>query len=138
MNTPRLAAVVLLAAPVTVTAQFSSLQFGVAAGATFPNGDLSRSGYGMGWQGMTFVAFRIRHSPVAFRLDGSYGANTSSEPTNGVPTERRVKLLGGGAALTRPFPGPARHHFYLLVGPGLYRASATVTPFGGTGSASRP
>src|SRR5260370_7659789 len=126
MNTPRLAALVLLAAPVTVTAQFSSLQFGVAAGATFPNGDLSRSGYGMGWQGMTFVAFRIRHSPVAFRLDGSYGANTSSEPTNGVPTERSFKPLRGDAALTLSFPRPARHNFYLLVGPWLFRTSRTV------------
>jgi hypothetical protein len=138
MNTPRLAALVLLAAPVTVTAQFGSLQFGVAAGATFPNGDLSRSGYGMGWQGMTFVAFRIRHSPVAFRLDGNYGANTSSEPINGVPTERRVKLLGGDADVTLTFPGPARHKFYLLVGPGLYRASDTDTQFGVTSSAAEP
>src|SRR5260370_7433119 len=129
MNTPRLAALVLLAAPVTVTAQFSNLQLGVAAGGTFPNGGLSRSGYGMGWQGMTFVAFRIRHSPVAFRLDGSYGANTSSEPTNGVPTERRVNGLGGDPDLTPTFPGPARHNFYLLVGPWLYRASDTFTQF---------
>src|SRR5258708_35681297 len=136
MNTPRLAALVLLAAPVTVTAQFSSLQFGVAAGATFPNGDLSRSGYGMGWQGMAFVAFRIRHSPVAFRLDGSYGANTSSEPTNGGPTERRVQLLGGDAGLTLTFPGPGRRNVSLRVGPGLYRASDTVTQFGVTARAS--
>src|SRR5260370_26650123 len=87
---------------------------------------------------MTCVAFGIRHSPVAFRLDGSYGANTSSEPTNGVPTERRVKLLGGDADLTLTFPGPARHNFYLLVGPWLYRASDTVTQFGVTSSASEP
>lgn len=127
-----------LAAPVTVTAQLSSLQFGVAAGATFPNGDLSRAGYGMGWQGLTFGAFRIRHSPVALRLDGSYGGNTSSDPINGVPTEMRIKLLGGDADLTFTFPGPARHKFYLLVGPGLYRASGTVTQHGFTSSASEP
>src|SRR5260370_42257179 len=122
MNPPRLAALVLRAAPVTVTAQFSSLQFGVAAGAAFPNGDLSRWGYGMGWQGMPFVAFRIRHSPVAFRLDGSYGANTSSEPINGVPTERRGKLLGGHADVSLTFPGSRRQNFYLFVGPWLCTA----------------
>jgi hypothetical protein len=129
-----------LAAPGTVTAQLGMPQLGVAAGATFPSSDFHTGLYGfnVGWQGMVFIAFRIRHSPVAFRLDGSYGANTSSDPINGAPTERRAKFLGGDADLIFTVPSPARAKFYLLVGPGLYRVSNTATQFGFTSSSSEP
>ena len=129
-----------LAAPVTVTAQLSRPQFGVAAGATFPSDNTGLFGFKTGWQGMAFVAFRIRHSPLALRLDGSYGANTSSEPINGDPTESRVKLLGGDADLTLTIvidTSPARTKVYLLVGPGLYRVSYNQTRLSqGTSSSS--
>jgi hypothetical protein len=117
-----------LAAPGTVTAQLSRPQFGVGAGVTFASGDFnSLWGFNRGWQGTAFVAFRIRHSPVAFRLGGSYGASTSSEPINGDPTKNRVELLGGDADVTLTFPSPSRAKFYLLGGPGLYRLSQTIT-----------
>jgi hypothetical protein len=119
------------AAPETVTAQLGRPQLGVAAGATFPSGNFDTGlwGFKTGWQGMAFVAFRIRHSPLTLRLDGSYGVNTSSEPINGAPAERRVGLLGGDADLTFTVPSSKRTKFYLLVGPGLYRVSNSLTKY---------
>ena len=127
-----------LAAPVTVTAQLAKPEFGVAAGATFPTGDFySFGGFKTGWQGMAFVASRIRHSPVAVRVDASYGANTSNDPINGVPTETRVKLFGEDADLTLTFPVPPRATAYVLAGPGLYSVSESVTQYGSTGSSPK-
>ncbi len=122
-----------LAAPVTVTAQLSRPQFGVAAGATFPIGGDFHAGlyeFKRGWQGMALVAFRIRHLPVGLRLDGSYGANTSSL-LPGTPGPRRFGLLGGDADLTLTFPSPSRAKVYVLAGPGLYRVSYTSRSYSG-------
>ena len=116
------------AAPLTATAQFSRPQFGVAAGATFASGNFnSLWGFNSGWQGMALVTFQVRHSPVAFRLEGSYSASTSGEPINGDPTNNKVELLGGDADLTVTFSSPSRAKFYVLGGPGLYRLSQTIT-----------
>lgn len=121
----------------TVAAQLIKPQFGVAAGATFPSGGFNvlSEGFNAGWQGTALVALRIAHSPVALRLDGSYGANTSTTPINGNPSERRVGLLGADADLTVTFVSPysPRTKVYLLVGPGLYRVSHNETqPYQGT------
>ena len=132
-----------LAAPVTVTAQLSKPEFGVAAGATFPQGDFTTGpcglcGFNTGWQGMAFVAFRIRRSPLALRLDGSYGANTSAQYyRSGVLTQRRFGLLGGAAELTLSGSWAPGAKVYVLAGPGLYRVSETFIQ-GATGSSSQP
>lgn len=148
MSPPAKAVVAVLfagvAAPVAVTAQLSKPQFGVAAGATVPQGDFTTGpcglcGFNTGWQGMAFVAFRIRRSPLALRLDGSYGANTSGQYyRSGVLTQRRVGLLGGVAELILTGSLAPGAKVYVLAGPGLYSVSHSFTQGGSPGSSSEP
>ncbi len=124
-----------LAAPATALAQLRGPQVAIAAGATFPSGDFySSRGFKTGWQGVALVAFRIGRSPVGFRLDGSYTANTSSDAINGVPSDSKVELLGGDADLTVTLSSPTRVKVYLLGGVGRYKVTYSVTQRGFTTS----
>jgi hypothetical protein len=130
-----------LVLPVSAAAQLRVPQFGVAAGAALPaGGAYSDDGFKMGWQGMAFVAFRIRDWPVGLRLDGSYSVNTSNQPINGAAADHKAELLGWDADVSFTFPSPERVKGYLLAGVGLYKVTYTITRYfnpGGLGKSNQ-
>jgi len=126
-----------LVVPVRAAAQLRVPQFGVAASAAIPAGGLSDVGFKAGWQGMAFVAFRIRDWPVGLRLDGNYSVNTSNQPINGAAADHKIELRGWDADMTFTFPSPARVKGYLLAGSGLYKSTYTITRYFNPGAFSK-
>jgi hypothetical protein len=119
-----------LVAPVTAGAQLRVPHFGVAASAAIPAGGIySVNGFKTGWQGMAFVAFRIRDWPVGLRLDGSYSVNTSNQPINGAAADHKVELRGWDADVTFTFPSPGPVRGYVLAGSGLYNVTYNITRY---------
>lgn len=124
---------VWLAAPVTTVAQFSGMYVGVAGGGTIPVGDFHSGapaagyGFGLGWQATAFASFRVPHSALGFRLDGSYSLNTSHDLINGQPTDGSVSFLGGDADVTVTLPTQRRVKFYVFWGPGLHKVTISFS-----------
>jgi hypothetical protein len=117
-----------LVAPVSAAAQLRVPQFGVGASAALPAGG-GLDGFKVGWQGMAFVAFRIRDWPVGLRLDGNYSVNTSNQPINGATADHKAELLGWDADVTFTFPSPERVKGYLLAGAGLHKVTYSITRY---------
>jgi len=64
----------------------------------------------MGWQGIALLDAQPRGSPVGFRVDGTYGENSSNDKFNadlsafvGAPTTAKVKQLGATANVVYHF-----------------------------------
>jgi len=137
-----------LVATATAAAQATSVQFGAGASLTIPIGDFhadaNGDGFNAGWQGIALVEVRGRGSPVGFRVDGTYGENSSNDKLNadlttavGAPTTAKIKLLGGTADVTYHFKrssgGVAG---YLVGGVGVYNVKLAVTSGGATADSS--
>jgi len=123
----------------TVSGQGARVQFGVGGSLTVPLGDFhadaNGDGFKAGWQGLALVDVRPRKSPVGFRVDFSYGQNSSNDKLNadlssfvGAPTTAKVKLLGGTADVTYHFKASAGGVAgYLLGGIGVYNVKFAIT-----------
>ncbi len=120
-------------------AQGARTQFGAGASLTFPIGDFhadaNGDGFKMGWQGIALLEVRPRGSPVGFRVDGTYGENSSNDKFNadvsaivGAPTTAKFKQLGGTANVVYHFrPSSGGMAGYLISGIGVYSVKLAVT-----------
>jgi opacity protein-like surface antigen len=128
-----------LVATATAAAQGARTQFGAGASLTFPIGDFhadaNGDGFKLGWQGIALLDVQPRGSPVGFRVDGTYGENSSNDKFNadlsaivGAPTTAKVKQLGGTANVVYHFKrssgGVAG---YLISGIGVYNVKLAIT-----------
>lgn len=86
----------------------AGLSLPAAAFATYANA---------GWDAVIGWEHRFGQHPVAWRVDGSYGAN--SDNTN-IGFHERTTLLTGTVNLVYHFDG-AKPHLYALVGAGYFR-----------------
>jgi len=129
-------------------AQGTSVQFGVGASLTIPVGDFhadaNGDGFKAGWQGIALFEVEPRGSPLGFRLDGTYGENSSNDQLNadltaavGAPTTAKIKLLGGTADMTYHFRRSSGGMAgYLVGGVGVYNVKLAVTSGGVTADSS--
>jgi len=120
-------------------AQGTSVQFGVGASLTIPVGDFhadaNGDGFKAGWQGIALFEVQPRGSPLGFRLDGTYGENSSNDQLNadltaavGAPTTAKIKLLGGTADVTYHFRRSSGGMAgYLVGGIGVYNVKLAIT-----------
>jgi opacity protein-like surface antigen len=128
--------------------QGARVRFGVGGSLTVPLGDFhadaSGDGFKAGWQGLALVDVQPRTSPVGFRLDFSFGENSSNDQLNadltaavGAPTTAKIKLLGGTADVAYHFkPSTGGLAGYMLGGLGLYNVKLAVTSQGVTADSS--
>ena len=99
-----------------------SVQFGVAAGAAIPSGDLSRD-VNTGFTGTGIIGFSPTMIPLGVRIEGSYS--------------RMAAKGGGGDAHFTSVTGNLLYKFpsatvspYVIGGAGWYQAAVTATGFG--------
>ena len=132
----------------TAAGQGARVQFGVGGSLTIPIGDFhadaSGDGFKAGWQGLALVDVQPRKSPVGFRVDFTYGENSSNDKFNadlsallGAPSSAKVKLAGGTADVTYHFKASSGGLAgYLLGGLGVYNVKLAVTSGGVTADSS--
>jgi hypothetical protein len=96
----------------------AQLQFGVGAGASMPNGDLS-DGVDMGYHLMATVGVHPPLAPVGFRVDGMFNEFNAKAPAT--DTKERVMALTANAVFS--MPGAVVLSPYAIGGVGMYRTS---------------
>ncbi len=131
-------ALVCVVATATAAAQKPQARFGVGVGVTAPTGDYHADqfgdGFGIGWQGVAVVDYRVSERPMGFRANASYGENNANAKFRtdltadiGQASDAKVKMLGGDVDLTYNFRrARSGAGGYLLGGIGLYRATLSV------------
>lgn len=139
----RLTAAVLgvaLASPTLAAQAGTRPTFGVAAGATFPTGDLG-DGYDSGYNLGAHVGFRSATMPVGFRLEGTYNRHDAKGVN---PLDTRLTIFSGTANVIAGASGAAESiRPYLIGGAGVYNvkvdsdgvAGSSSTKFGLNGGA---
>ena len=130
----------------TTAAQHTGLSYAISPGLTVPTGyfhsDASGDGYNAGWQGMALVEFKVPHTALGVRLDGSYGENSANDKlkaqtvaNTGRPTDYKAKTLGASVDLTFEFHSSSPAKAYVLAGVGTYKfqiaapSSVTLSSF---------
>jgi len=115
----------------TTGAQHTRLSYAISPGLTVPTGYFHSSatgeGYHAGWQGMALVEFKVPHTALGVRLDGSYGENSGNDKLKAVievnthtPSDAKAKILGGNVDLTFAFHSSSPAKAYVLAGVGMY------------------
>jgi hypothetical protein len=104
----------------------AQISFGVAAGASVPNGDMSDA-VDMGYHLMATAGIHPPASPVGFRVDGMFNEFKYKAPAT--DTKQRIMALTANAVLA--MPGAIVLSPYVIGGVGMYRSSISpkVTGF---------
>jgi hypothetical protein len=103
----------------------AQLKFGVAAGASLPNGDFA-DGVETGYHLMATVGVKPPLSPVGFRVDGMFNEFNFKAPA--ADTKARIMSLNANAILS--MPGAIVLSPYAIGGVGMYRQSISPMPTG--------
>src|SRR3954465_3820517 len=105
----------------------AQIQFGVAAGASVPNGDFSDV-VDMGYHLMATAGIHPPASPVGFRVDGMFNQfNVKST----LATDQSIRIMGLNANALPAMPGAVVLSPYAIGGVGMYNSKAS-----GAGSTS--
>jgi hypothetical protein len=115
------AAVLALTASATVAHAQNPMTFGIAAGATFPMGDLSDAGASTGFHGMVTLGVTPALFPFGVRIDGMYHSMDMDDVGTTV-TGRTAQILGLTANGVFSIPGMMVTSPYLIGGVGYYNA----------------
>ena len=111
-------AVLALTASATVVHAQNPMSFGIAAGATFPTGDLSDAGGNTGFHGMVTLGAMPAMFPFGVRIDGMY--NSIGFDDDELFTGASVQTLGVTANAVFSMPGMLVTSPYLIGGVGYY------------------
>ena len=110
-----------LMAPVAMAQ--AQIQFGVAAGASIPNGDFSQTNE-TGYHLMATAGIHPPASPVGFRVDGMWNQfNFKSTIASG----ESIRILGLNANAVLAMPGAVVLSPYAIGGVGMYNSKASQT-----------
>ena len=96
----------------------AQLKFGVAAGASLPNGDFGDA-VDMGYHAMLTAGIKPPLAPVGFRVDGMFNEFNFKAPAS--DTKARIMSLNANAVLS--MPGAVVLSPYAIGGVGMYRQS---------------
>jgi hypothetical protein len=105
-----------LMAPVAMAQ--AQLKFGVAAGASLPNGDFADA-VETGYHAMVTAGIKPPLAPVGFRVDGMFTEFNAKAPA----TDTKERILGLNANAVLSMPGAVVLSPYLIGGVGMYRQS---------------
>jgi hypothetical protein len=108
-----------LMAPITMAQ--AQINFGVAAGATLPNGDLSNS-LEMGYHLMATAGVHPPLAPVGFRVDAMYNQFNAKDPAT-----FKYNVMGVTANAVLSMPGAIVLSPYAIGGIGMYNSKSNVT-----------
>ena len=114
------AAVVALSASASVVQAQNPMNFGIAAGATFPTGDLGDAGAKTGFHGMVTLGAMPALVPFGVRIDGMYHSLGADD--NVLTTGNSLQILGVTANGVFSMPGMIVASPYLIGGVGYYNA----------------
>jgi hypothetical protein len=114
-------AVAALALLAPVMASQAQVSFGVAAGASVPNGDFS-NGVETGYHLMLTAGIHPPLAPVGFRVDGMFNEFNAKGSSS---SKLRVMALTANAVLS--MPGAIVLSPYAIGGVGMYRSSVSPT-----------
>jgi hypothetical protein len=107
-----------LMAPVAMAQ--AQLNFGVGAGASLVNGDLS-AGHDMGYHLMATAGIHPPLAPVGFRVDGMFHEFNQKSPST---SKTRMTVVTANAVLS--MPGAIVLSPYLIGGAGMYNSKSTA------------
>ncbi len=114
------AAVVALSASASVVHAQNPMTFGIAAGATFPTGDLGGDGGAKtGFHGMVTVGAMPALIPFGLRIDGMYNSMGTDEVEGGL-SGVSYEILGATVNGVFGMPGMVVASPYLIGGVGYY------------------
>ena len=115
-------AVLALSASAPMVHAQNPMTFGIAAGATFPTGDLGEAGGGgkTGFHGMITLGAMPALVPFGVRIDGMY--NSLGFDDQPAATNRTLQILGLTANGVFGMPGMIVASPYLIGGVGYYNA----------------
>ncbi len=124
-------AVLALTASVSTAHAQNPMTFGIAAGATFPTGDLSDIGANTGFHGMVTLGFMPALVPFGVRIDGAYNSmDIDGDFTDGTTTFTDVsaEILSLTANGVFSMPGMMVTSPYLIGGVGYYSSKLKSEP----------
>lgn len=108
-------------APVAAQAQAS---FGIAAGASVPNGDF-KTGFETGYHLMATLGISPPALPVGLRIDGMWNEFNAKGTAS-----TKARILGVNANAVLSMPGAMVLSPYLIGGIGMYNTSLSPKPVG--------
>ncbi len=127
-------ALVSLAGAGALNAQ-TRASFFVSGGLTNPLGtfnDIAK----LGWNGQAGVQFAMPSWPVAIRVDGMYGQNTTDSAVLPAGVTGKTKIFAGTGNLVYQFKTASNIKPYILGGGGVANVKGEATSGGTTSSAS--
>ena len=99
----------------------AQINFGVAAGASLPNGDLSTS-FETGYHLMATAGVHPPLAPVGFRVDGMYNQFNAKSPST-----TKFNVMGVTANAVLSMPGAIVLSPYAIGGVGMYNSKSNIS-----------
>lgn len=130
-------AVLALSASAAVVHAQNPMTFGIAAGATFPTGDIADNG-NTGFHGMVTLGAMPAMVPFGVRIDGMYNSIGADDFSDGIDTftGNSLQILGVTANGVFAMPGMMVTSPYLIGGVGYYNTKFKSDQFDADGESN--
>jgi hypothetical protein len=106
----------------------AQIQFGIAAGATVPTGDI-KPYTETGYHAMVTAGIHPPLAPVGFRVDGLFTEMNATAPANS-----KMRIMGANANAVLSMPGVVVLSPYIIGGVGMYQTKITSGAVSGSNS----
>ena len=117
----KLLAVAAFALIAPVAAAQAQIKFGIGAGASIPNGDISES-VETGYHLLATAGIQPPLAPVGFRVDGMFNEFNFKAPAS----DTKFRVMGLNANAVFSMPGAIVLSPYAIGGVGMYNSKTTV------------